>query len=132
MGLIGVVLFRKGEVKPMSIFSLMASGILLIMAYMAIVVPKIEGYTQATPIDFYVSKVGQNVYIETVGFKSFAHLLYFQKPTGSPSAETLLAAKQVDRPAFFVMKVDVEEKFKYHPNLIFIKEENGFLFYKHR
>jgi 4-amino-4-deoxy-L-arabinose transferase-like glycosyltransferase len=132
MGLIGFVLFRKGEVKPMPIFSLMASGILLIMAYMAIVVPKIEGYTQATPIDFYVSKVGQNVYIETVGFKSFAHLLYFQKPTGSPSAETLLAAKQVDRPAFFVMKVDVEEKFKYHPNLIFIKEENGFLFYKHR
>jgi len=24
------------------------------------------------------------------------------------------------------MKVDADEKFKYHPNLIFIKEENGF------
>jgi hypothetical protein len=116
----------------MQIFSLMVSGVLIIMIYMAVVVPKIEGYTQATPIDFYVSKAGQKVYIETVGFKSFAHLLYFQKPTGSPSAETLLAAKQLDRPAFFVMKVNVEEKFKYHPNLIFIKEENGFLFYKHR
>jgi 4-amino-4-deoxy-L-arabinose transferase-like glycosyltransferase len=129
---IAYFLFRKGAVKPMQMFSLMASGVLLIMVYMAIVVPKIEGYTQATPIDFYVSKVGQNVYIETVGFKSFAHLLYFQKPAGSPSGETLLEAKQVDRPAFFVMKVDAEEKFKYHPNLIFIKEENGFLFYKHR
>lgn len=129
---IAYFLFQKGAVKPMQMFSLMASGVLLIMIYMAIVVPKIEGYTQATPIDFYVSKVGQNVYIETVGFKSFAHLLYFQKPSGSPSGETLLEAKQVDRPAFFVMKVDAEEKFKYHPNLIFIKEENGFLFYKHR
>ena len=129
---IAYFLFRKGAVKPMQMFSLMASGILIIMVYMAIVVPKIEGYTQATPIDFYVSKVGQNVYIETVGFKSFAHLLYFQKPSGSPSGEKLLEAKQVDRPAFFVMKVDAEEKFKYHPNLIFIKEENGFLFYKHR
>ena len=27
---------------------------------------------------------------------------------------------------------DAEDKFKYHPNLIFLKEENGFLFYKHR
>ncbi len=116
----------------MQIHSLMVSGVLIIMIYMAVVVPKIEGYTQATPIDFYVSKVGQKVYIETVGFKSFAHLLYFQKQKGSPSAETLLAAKQLDRPAFFVMKVNVEEKVKYHPNLIFIKEENGCLFYKHR
>ncbi len=132
IAVIAYFLFRKGAVKPMQMFYLMASGVLMIMVYMAIVVPKIEGYTQATPIDFYVSKVGQNVYIETVGFKSFAHLLYFQKPSGSPSGETLLEAKQVDRPAFFVMKVDAEEKFKYHPNLIFIKEENGFLFYKHR
>jgi len=30
------------------------------------------------------------------------------------------------------MKADAEDKFKYHPNLIFQKEENGFLFYKHR
>ena len=132
IGTIAYFLFRKAQVKPMQIFSLMASGVFIIMVYMSVVVPKIEGYTQATPIDFYVSKVGQHVYIETVGFKSFAHLLYFQKPAGSPSGETLLAAKKLDRPAFFVMKVDAEEKFKYHPNLIFIKEENGFLFYKHR
>jgi hypothetical protein len=76
--------------------------------------------------------VGQQVYIETVGFKSYAHLLYFQKPAASPSAETLFQAKKLDRPAYFVMKVDAEEKFKYHPHVIFIKEENGFLFYKHR
>ena len=132
MGVILFFLSRKGEVKPRHVYSIMVSGLLIIMAYMAIVVPKIEGYTQATPIDFYTSKVGQQVYIETVGFKSYAHLLYFQKPAASPSAETLFQAKKLDRPAYFVMKVDAEEKFKYHPNLIFIKEENGFLFYKHR
>ena len=112
--------------------ALMSSSIVVIMAYMAVVVPKIEGYTQATVIDFYIAKVGQKVYIEPVGFKSYAHLLYFQKPARTPAGDVLLAAKKLDRPAFFIMKADAEDRFKYHPNLIFLKEENGFLFYKHR
>jgi 4-amino-4-deoxy-L-arabinose transferase-like glycosyltransferase len=104
----------------------------LIFAYSRYVVPKIEGYTQATPIDFYIAKSGQKVYVETVGFKSFAHLLYFQKQGGSPTGEELMNRSSVDRPTFFVMKSDAEDRFKYHPNLILINEENGFLFYKHR
>jgi 4-amino-4-deoxy-L-arabinose transferase-like glycosyltransferase len=112
--------------------SLMAASLVTIMAYMAIVVPKIEGYTQATVIDFYVAKAGQKVYIETIGFKSYAHLLYFQKPAGGPTGDELMATKKLDRPAYIVMKADVKEELKYHPNLILLKEENGFLFYKHR
>ncbi len=123
---------RKGAVSPKRINGLMISGIAIIMLYMALVVPKIEGYTQATVIDFYESKVGQKVYIETVGFKSFAHLLYFQKPAGSPNGETLIKVQRVDRPTYFVMKNDVDDAMKYHPHLSFMKEENGFLFYKHK
>ena len=110
----------------------MALGIGLIFAYSRYVVPKIEGYTQATPIDFYIAKSGQKVYVETVGFKSFAHLLYFQKQAGSPTADELMNRSSVDRSAFFVMKLDAEDRFKYHPNLILINEQNGFLFYKHK
>jgi 4-amino-4-deoxy-L-arabinose transferase-like glycosyltransferase len=110
----------------------MGLSICLIFAYSRYVVPKIEGYTQATPIDFYIAKSGQKVYVETVGFKSFAHLLYFQKQAGSPTADELMNQSSVDRPAFFVMKSDAEDRFKYHPNLILINEQNGFLFYKHK
>lgn len=110
----------------------MAACTILIFAYSRYVVPKIEGYTQATSIDFYLAKSGQKVYMETVGFKSFAHLLYFQKQTGSPTGEELMNRSSVDRPVFFVMKSDVEDRFKYHPNLILINEENGFLFFKHK
>jgi 4-amino-4-deoxy-L-arabinose transferase-like glycosyltransferase len=110
----------------------MVAGIFLIFAYSRFVVPKIEGYTQATPIDFYIAKSGQEVYVETVGFKSFAHLLYFQKQKGSPTGEELMSRSSVDRPTFFVMKSDAEDRFKYHPNLILINEQNGFLFYKHK
>ncbi len=119
--------------KPIQkVYHTMVISIGVLMAYVAVVVPKIEGYTQASPIDFYESKLGQNVYIETLGFKSYAHLLYFQKPAASPDADILLNAKQVDRPCFFVMKVTEEDQLKYHPNLELLKEENGFLFYKRK
>jgi 4-amino-4-deoxy-L-arabinose transferase-like glycosyltransferase len=113
------------------IIRLMLGSVLVMMCFMAVVLPKIAGYTQATPIDFYVSHVGQQVYIETVGFKSFAHLLYFQKQGPSPDGESLMKKSSTDRPSYFVMKSDAEDRFKYHPHLQLIKEENGFLFYKH-
>ncbi|RXK50759.1 ArnT family glycosyltransferase [Aquirufa rosea] len=125
-------MLAKGALTPKRIYGLMGTGIVFIMLYMAVVVPKIEGYTQATVIDFYESKVGQKVYIETVGFKSFAHLLYFQKPSKSPDGETLLKKKTVDRPTFFIMKNDVDDAMRYHPHITFMKEENGFLFFKHK
>ncbi len=92
--------------------------------------PRVEGYTQRTLIDFCEAKAFQDVYVETIGFKSYAHYLYFEKQKKSIDAESLLNAKKLDKPAFFIMKNTVEDKYRYHPNLIFIKEENGFLFYK--
>ncbi|RVU24911.1 glycosyltransferase family 39 protein [Sandaracinomonas limnophila] len=124
------LMLNKKQPKIQNVFRLMNLGIGVLVAYMAIVVPKIEGYTQAAPIDFYESKLGQKVYIETLGFKSYAHLLYFQKQGPSPTAEALLNAKSLDRPCYFIMKVTEEDRLKYHPNLELLKEENGWLFYK--
>jgi hypothetical protein len=104
----------------------------------AIVVPKIERYTQGAAIDFYESKRGQDVYVHVLGFKSYAHLFYFQKPISKVSAEKgeayedwLLNGK-IDKPVFFVTKFDRYEEYRNHPNLELIKEENGFIFLKRR
>lgn len=123
---------KKGEIKLQRIYALMCLSIAVIMALSAIILPKVEGYTQRTPIDFYESKVGQNVYIETMGFKSFAHLLYFQKPSKGPNGHVLLEKGAGTTPIFFVLKADAEEQFKYDARLILMKEENGFLFYKRK
>ncbi len=130
IGLIAWTVLRK-QVSYSVVIRLMQGSVLVMLLFMGIVLPKIAGYTQATPIDFYVSHVGQNVYIETVGFKSFAHLLYFQKQGPSPDGDVLMNKSSTDRPSYFVMKSDAEDRFKYHPHLQLIKEENGFLFYKH-
>ncbi|MEY4986561.1 MAG: Lipid 4-amino-4-deoxy-L-arabinosyltransferase [Bacteroidota bacterium] len=121
----------RREVGFQQIIRLMQGSVMLMMCFMAVVLPKIAGYTQATPIDFYVAHVGQEVYIEPLGFKSFAHLLYFQKQGPSPTGEVLMQKSSTDRPSYFVMKLDAEDRYKYHPHLQLIKEENGFLFYKH-
>ncbi len=130
IALIAWAVIRKSMAYPVLI-RLMLGSVFVMMAFMAVVLPKIAGYTQATPIDFYVSHVGQKVYIETVGFKSFAHLLYFEKQGPSPDGEALMKQSSTDRPTYFVMKSDAEDRFKYHPHLQLMKEENGFLFYKH-
>jgi 4-amino-4-deoxy-L-arabinose transferase-like glycosyltransferase len=128
-----IVLFSiRGTVKLARIYLLMCVSIGLIIAMTQVILPKVEGYTQRAAIDFYESKVGQKVLIETLGFKSFAHLLYFQKPGKSSSGKDLLENGAGNTPVYFVLKSDAENQFRYHPKLIFIKEENGFMFYKRK
>ncbi len=104
-----------------------------------VVVPKIERYTQGAAIDFYESKRGQDIYVHVLGFKSYAHLYYFRKPNPRKSAfdtneayEHWLLYGKVDKPVFFVTKIDRYDDYKYLPQLKFIKEENGFVFLKRK
>ena len=119
-----------------SILSL--SSALCLLLFGANVVPKIERYTQGAAIDFYESKRGQDVYIQVLGFKSYAHLFYFQKKKSIYSAqkeseyENWLLNGKVDKPVFFITKIDRLEDYRYHPNLEVIKEENGFVFLKRK
>jgi 4-amino-4-deoxy-L-arabinose transferase-like glycosyltransferase len=103
-----------------------------IFIYLKAVVPKIEGYTQAPAINFYKSISGQNVYVTTIGFRSYAHYFYFQKmPEGNPQSndkEWLLNGK-IDKPVYLVAKSSGKEFFIKHPDCKFIKQEGGFLFY---
>ena len=107
----------------------------LMFGYSAVVVPKIEGYSQRTAIDFYESKAYQDVYVHPLGFKSYAHLFYGRKePVTNPKSydENWLLNGAVDKPVFFVARIDRYQNFKSNPNLEFIKEENGFVFLRRK
>ncbi|WP_435357252.1 ArnT family glycosyltransferase [Emticicia sp. SJ17W-69] len=124
--------------KWLFISTLSISTALCLFFFGAIVVPKIERYTQGAAIDFYESKRGQDVYIQVLGFKSYAHLFYFQKPPNGVSAqkerdyENWLLNGKVDKPVFFVTKIDRIDEYRNHPNLEVIKEENGFVFLRRK
>ena len=53
---------------------------------LARIAPKVERYTQATPIAFYESLRGCNCYIAPLGFKSYAVLPYFRANLNSRSS----------------------------------------------
>ena len=68
--------------------------------------------------------------VETVGFKSYAQLFYFEKmPQKAIDTDTLLNAEHLNRPAYFVTKNDRAEEYLKNKKLKLIKEENGFLFF---
>ena len=136
--IIFAVVFLRKQSKKAFIYTLSLATAVCLFLFGAIVVPKIERYTQGAAIDFYESKHGQDVYIHVLGFKSYAHLFYFQKPVSKISAEKgeayedWLLNGNVDKPVFFVTKFDRYEEYRNHPNLEIIKEENGFVFLKRR
>ena len=136
--IIFAVVFLRKKSKKAFIYTLSLATAICLFLFGAIIVPKIERYTQGAAIDFYESKRGQEVYIHVLGFKSYAHLFYFQKPISKVAAEkgeafeNWLLNGKVDKPVFFVTKFDRYDEYRNHPNLELIKEENGFVFLKRR
>lgn len=67
----------------------------------------IEGYSQRAAVEFYASKIGEDVYLQTVGFKSYAHLFYSRRRPDYPdyAKETdFLRSDSLDRTTYFVVR----------------------------
>lgn len=91
---------------------------------------RIEGYTQRVAIKFYKSLRGQDVYVNTLGFKSYSHLFYFDKqPSDEDDSIEQLMNNQLDRDAFFVMQLNKKELFlERYPELEVLREKDGYVF----
>lgn len=105
---------------------------LCIFFYLKAVVPKIEGYSQAPAINFYKSISGQDVYVTTIGFYSYAPYFYFRK---MPEAKTESSDKEwllngdIDKPVYIVTQSTKRNLLDNHSDCKLIKQEGGFLFY---
>jgi 4-amino-4-deoxy-L-arabinose transferase-like glycosyltransferase len=121
--------------KLLAVRALLLATAACMFVYTTVVVPKVEGYSQRTVIDFYESKQGQDVYVAAIGYKSYAPLFYFQKPSNTrpeASNENWLLNGPVDKPTYLVTRLDRADEYRYNPNLELIKEENGFVFFKRK
>ncbi|MEX1002477.1 MAG: glycosyltransferase family 39 protein [Crocinitomicaceae bacterium] len=117
---------------------------------MIFVVSKIERYTQGPMIDFLKDKQGEEVYMTTVGFKSYAHYFYFRQAPhpnahkkvheevfhGDPVLHTPLntAVKKfllhgdIDYDAYFITKIQHTELDSL-PQLEKLYQKGGYKFY---
>ncbi len=100
------------------------------------ITPKIEGYSQRAAIEFYSGLQDKKVYVATLGFKSYAQLFYTKmKPySDKRGADTnWLIHGNIDRPAYFVFKIQHRKKYiQEYPQLDILYEKNGFVFTKRK
>ncbi len=133
-----IVLRRRKDEKRFAIILFAATAIIVPLA-VAKIAPKVERYTQAAPIAFYESLRGCDCYTAPLGFKSYAHLFYARvSPENSARAarvapehfEEWLLSGPIDRPAYFVSKLDRADRWRSRPGLQVIGERNGFVFFR--
>ncbi len=122
---------RRKNVKALLLASF--STVLVLMAFQIFVVSKIAQYSQGPAIDFYQKHQGEDAYITTVGFKSYAHLFYFKKPqptNPNHANDSWLLQGDIDKPVYFVVKTNRQSKLTPYPAVVKIGERGGFAFYK--
>jgi 4-amino-4-deoxy-L-arabinose transferase-like glycosyltransferase len=92
--------------------------------------PRWEGYTQRAAIKFYKGLRGQDVYVNTLGYKSYAHLFYFDKqPADEDDSIEKLMSEDLDKDAYFVIRMDKKERYlERYPDLEILHEKDGYVF----
>lgn len=134
-------------------------NIVFIILFIAIIIPKIEGYTQHAAIEFYKERAKETCYVETHGFKSYAYLFYSNRLPGDYTNEkqkqfihdqldvmekeghsriTSFAISnqlwmehgEIDRPVYIVIKTKDENELLKLPEFEKLYHKNGFSFFR--
>jgi hypothetical protein len=129
IGLLGFFMLKKPFASLVSLF---VASLIFTFLTMTVITGKIEGYVQRSALEFYAQRVGEDCYIKTLGFKSYAHMFYGKTmPQEHPLAndnDWLLTGK-IDKPAYFVYKMTKKAEYsRIYPQLTLLYEKNGFIF----
>jgi 4-amino-4-deoxy-L-arabinose transferase-like glycosyltransferase len=128
----GYILLRRNNVLKFISVQAIVTGIVL-TGYLSTIVPKIEEHSQGPAIRFYESLVNKDVYVLPIGFKSYAHYYYFKVPNTKNKErqdEQFLLYGNVDKPVYYVTKINEELLDLKGDGFTLIRKEGGFKFYK--
>jgi 4-amino-4-deoxy-L-arabinose transferase-like glycosyltransferase len=133
-------------------------NLVFIYLTIAVIIPKVELYTQHAAIEFYKASASTNCYLETSGFKSYAYLFYSnRKPSDYQNKSQNLVIEemldvwekqghsrltsyamanlywmehgQIDKPAFIISKTTSDKDVSNNPELKKLYSKNGFSFF---
>ncbi len=131
-------------------------GLFTIQGFLIAVVPALEQHTQGTAIEFLEALEQKDAYVETLGYKSYAQYFYAATPKIGDRADyrayrrsvadryqnlpardipamayrDWLIHGNIDKPAFFISKIQQREEFEAMENLEVIGQKGGFVFYR--
>jgi len=130
--MIGILAFFILKKPFLNLVSLFAASLIFTFFTMFVFTGRIEGYVQRAALDFYRQHSKEDCYINTLGFKSYAHLFYGDKqPQENPLSydKEWLLNGQIDKPAYFVYKMIKKDEYsRLYPQLVVLYEKNGFIF----
>ena len=136
--------FRKG------MMTLCILQIVVIQVTVLHFTPKIEAYSQRAAIEFCKSFEHKDVYVKPLAYMSYANLFYTQKLAATDSNyysfrvdkngkktepianEDWLLNGKIDKPAYFICKIQDRDRYRALPQLEFLGERNGFAFFRRK
>jgi 4-amino-4-deoxy-L-arabinose transferase-like glycosyltransferase len=133
--LAGVVLFNlfwnKDRFKAVFILSGLVSVFMFLSMFM--IAPRIEMYSQRPALEFFESVSGQDAYLVTLGYKSYAQLFYGKaRNHENPNLkdEKWPVNGDIDKPVYIAAKsYKTREFLSEYPDLVLLYEKNGFAFF---
>lgn len=155
--LLGVLFYLFSKQNKLKTILLFLSVTLCCLYTSVMIVPKIEGISQRANIEFFEKRQGEDCYVETVGYRSYAQYFYSKKQAytsaqkikidtvlmgGSSQPDTLITKQKelnfsqwvlygnIDKPAYFSIKIQNKQILDTLPDLNKLYEKNGFAFYK--
>lgn len=136
---ISLVLVFMRKYLP-SFVALTATIAVTITLFLPLVAPKIEQYTQAAPIEFFGYLAQDDVYLHTLGYKSYVPYYYGEKKyersryylgMSGKEYEQFLLEGDIQSDAYFSAKMTAADNFaNQYPELIELYRKNGFVFFK--
>jgi hypothetical protein len=138
IGILGALIVSRRSMRTAMIV-LFGSVAVFIAAFLPLVAPRIEAYSQGAALDYYASLRGKGVYTKPLTMKSYAHLFYTQKPYHLSSAakgiavddwEPWLISGDIDRPATFVCRVNDAANWSGVATLREKYRDGGFIIYE--
>ncbi|MEX1188404.1 MAG: glycosyltransferase family 39 protein [Bacteroidia bacterium] len=139
----GLTYLSKGNYR--TTISLLVGGCIVSTSLFLMRFPsRIAAFTQQASVDFYKQHEGEDIYIETLGFKSYAQYFYFKKQGLSTeeiknnkakdglyhidALRDWLMTGNIDKPVYFVTKNIHADTYLNMDDIEFVDEKNGFVF----
>jgi 4-amino-4-deoxy-L-arabinose transferase-like glycosyltransferase len=129
--ILSLIFLHKGKTKN-GILTMFFGSLITTNLALVVLTPKIEMLTQQAAVEFYQGLQGKDVYVATLGFKSYANYFYSDEQqsnnVNSTNLDWLLKG-DIDKPAYFVCKINnVNDWEKWYPHLTELYRKNGFVF----
>ena len=104
-------------------------NMLFLSIYLHKVVPEIEAVSQRPAIEFFKELRGQDVYVNVIGYKSYAHYFYFRQNPMESHQKTLewQLNGDIDKPVYLVTRIDRLAETANYPELKEVKRSGGFI-----